>query len=83
MQFDRIYLGTPSKVAIVDHAKHKTIVLMKEGLPDAGVYNKQQTHSHAYHKSSQTFRENSLSNLVVGPTIGRVPEEKLCRSCMI
>ena len=37
VQFDRIYLGTPSKVAIVDHAKHKTIVLLKEGLPDAGM----------------------------------------------
>eukprot|EP00271_Cylindrocystis_brebissonii_P011722 TRINITY_DN29644_c0_g1_i1.p1 TRINITY_DN29644_c0_g1~~TRINITY_DN29644_c0_g1_i1.p1 ORF type:complete len:311 (-),score=58.95 TRINITY_DN29644_c0_g1_i1:356-1288(-) len=39
-EFDRIYLGTPpSKIAIVDHSKHKTIVLVKEGLPDAVVWN--------------------------------------------
>ena len=36
VQFDRVYLSTPSKVAIVDHSKHKTVVLVKEGLPDAG-----------------------------------------------
>jgi len=38
-EFDRVYLSTPSKVAIVDHAKHKTIVVLKDGLPDTVVWN--------------------------------------------
>lgn len=37
-QIDRIYLATLSKIAIIDHEKKRTIVLQKEGMPDAGLY---------------------------------------------
>lgn len=33
---DKIYLSTPSKIAILDHEKKRTFVVRKEGLPDAG-----------------------------------------------
>lgn len=33
---DRIYVSTPTKIAILDHEKKRTFVLRKEGLPDAG-----------------------------------------------
>ena len=36
LQFDRVYLSTPEKVAIVDHALKKTYIVKKTGLPDAG-----------------------------------------------
>jgi hypothetical protein len=36
---DRIYLGTPSKIAIIDHEKKRTFVVRKGGLPDAGTVN--------------------------------------------
>ena len=38
-EVDRIYLGTPTKIAIIDHEKKRTFVLKKEGLPDAVVWN--------------------------------------------
>lgn len=38
-QVDRIYLSTPPKIAIIDHEKKRTLVLRKEGLPDAGFLN--------------------------------------------
>ncbi|KAL5149492.1 putative glucose-6-phosphate 1-epimerase [Glycine soja] len=38
-EFDRIYLSTPTKIAILDHEKKRTIVLRKDGLPDAVVWN--------------------------------------------
>lgn len=38
-EVDRIYLSTPSKIAIVDHFKKKTYIVKKEGLPDAVVWN--------------------------------------------
>jgi hypothetical protein len=36
MQLDRIYLEAPRKIAILDHEKNQTFVVMKDGLPDAG-----------------------------------------------
>lgn len=33
---DKIYLSTPTKIAILDHEKKRTLVLRKDGLPDAG-----------------------------------------------
>ena len=33
---DKIYLGTPTKIAILDHEKKRTFVLREDGLPDAG-----------------------------------------------
>jgi hypothetical protein len=39
LQLDRIYLGTPSKIAIIDHEKKRTFVVRKSGLPDAGIVN--------------------------------------------
>ena len=39
LQLDRIYLGTPSKIAIIDHEKKRTFVVRKGGLPDAGLVN--------------------------------------------
>lgn len=37
-QVDKIYLSTPSKIAILDHEKKRTFVLRKDGLPDAGMF---------------------------------------------
>ncbi|KAK9055252.1 hypothetical protein SSX86_026334 [Deinandra increscens subsp. villosa] len=41
-EFDRIYLSTPSKLAILDHKK-RTFVVQKDGLPDAVVWNPWET----------------------------------------
>ncbi|EYU34743.1 hypothetical protein ABFS82_11G131200 [Erythranthe guttata] len=38
-EIDRIYLTTPTKIAIIDHEKKRTYVLRKEGMPDAVVWN--------------------------------------------
>ncbi|CAL9083652.1 unnamed protein product [Musa textilis] len=38
-EVDRIYLETPTKIAIMDHEKKQTFVLRKDGLPDAVVWN--------------------------------------------
>ncbi|CAH2077931.1 unnamed protein product [Thlaspi arvense] len=38
-QLDRLYLSAPNKIRIVDHKKKKTIVVHKEGLVDAVVWN--------------------------------------------
>ncbi|KAJ4911172.1 Galactose mutarotase-like superfamily protein [Raphanus sativus] len=36
---DKIYLSTPTKIAILDHEKKRTFVIRKEGLADAVVWN--------------------------------------------
>lgn len=33
---DKVYVSTPTKIAILDHEKKRTFVLRKDGLPDAG-----------------------------------------------
>jgi len=33
---DKVYLSTPTKIAIIDHERKRTFVLRKDGLPDAG-----------------------------------------------
>ncbi|KAH6556955.1 hypothetical protein KP509_1Z146200 [Ceratopteris richardii] len=38
-ELDRVYLGTPTKIAIIDHEKKRTFELRKDGLPDAVVWN--------------------------------------------
>merc|ERR1711915_445754 len=38
-EMDRIYLSTPTKIAIIDHEKKRTFVLKKDGLADAVVWN--------------------------------------------
>ncbi|KAL2650755.1 hypothetical protein R1flu_018883 [Riccia fluitans] len=38
-ELDRVYLSTPSKIAVVDHEKKRTFVLKKDGLPDLVVWN--------------------------------------------
>lgn len=38
VQLDKIYLSTPTKIAILDHEKKRTFVIRKDGLPDAGEY---------------------------------------------
>ncbi|KAH7544686.1 hypothetical protein FEM48_Zijuj01G0012100 [Ziziphus jujuba var. spinosa] len=38
-EVDKIYLSTPTKIAILDHEKKRTFVMRKEGLPDAVVWN--------------------------------------------
>jgi len=35
-QVDKIYLSTPTKIAIIDHERKRTFVIRKDGLPDAG-----------------------------------------------
>ncbi|XP_058113807.1 putative glucose-6-phosphate 1-epimerase [Magnolia sinica] len=38
-EVDKIYVSTPTKIAILDHEKKQTFILRKEGLPDAVVWN--------------------------------------------
>lgn len=38
-EVDKVYLGTPTKIAILDHERKRTFVLRKDGLPDAVVWN--------------------------------------------
>ncbi|RZC55757.1 hypothetical protein C5167_014608 [Papaver somniferum] len=38
-QVDRVYLSTPTKIAIINHEKRRTFVLRKESMPDAGSFN--------------------------------------------
>ncbi|CAL0330339.1 unnamed protein product [Lupinus luteus] len=38
-EVDKIYLSTPTKIAILDHEKKRTFELRKDGLPDAVVWN--------------------------------------------
>ncbi|XP_058723368.1 putative glucose-6-phosphate 1-epimerase [Vicia villosa] len=38
-EVDKIYLSTPTKIAIIDHEKKRTFVLRKDGIPDAVVWN--------------------------------------------
>ncbi|KAK7265982.1 hypothetical protein RIF29_18619 [Crotalaria pallida] len=38
-EIDRVYLRSPSKIAIIDHEKKRTFVLQKNAMPDAGVWN--------------------------------------------
>ncbi|CAA6671103.1 unnamed protein product [Spirodela intermedia] len=38
-EMDKVYVSTPTKIAILDHEKKRTFVLRKDGLPDAVVWN--------------------------------------------
>ncbi|XP_020261541.1 putative glucose-6-phosphate 1-epimerase isoform X1 [Asparagus officinalis] len=38
-EVDRVYLSTPSKIAVIDHERKRTLELRKQGFPDAGVWN--------------------------------------------
>ncbi|KAJ4802017.1 Galactose mutarotase-like superfamily protein [Rhynchospora pubera] len=38
-ELDRIYLEAPRKIAILDHEKNRTFLVVKDGLPDAVVWN--------------------------------------------
>ncbi|XVF47630.1 hypothetical protein PTKIN_Ptkin03bG0125200 [Pterospermum kingtungense] len=38
-EVDKIYLSTPTKIAILDHEKKRTFIICKDGLPDAVVWN--------------------------------------------
>lgn len=38
-EIDRIYLGTPNVVAVLDHEKKRTFVIRKAGVPDMVVWN--------------------------------------------
>ncbi|KAJ8900657.1 hypothetical protein K2173_025434 [Erythroxylum novogranatense] len=38
-EVDRIYLGSPNVVAVLDHERKRTYVVKKEGLPDVVVWN--------------------------------------------
>ncbi|GKV37197.1 hypothetical protein SLEP1_g45255 [Rubroshorea leprosula] len=38
-EIDRVYLRTPTKIAIIDHGKKRTFELRKAGMPDAVVWN--------------------------------------------
>ncbi|KAJ1703525.1 hypothetical protein LUZ63_003304 [Rhynchospora breviuscula] len=38
-EVDKVYLGAPPKIAIIDHEKKRTFVLAKDGLPDIVVWN--------------------------------------------
>lgn len=36
VQVDRVYLNTPTKIAVIDHERKRTIELRKEGMPNGG-----------------------------------------------
>jgi hypothetical protein len=36
VQVDKVYLNTPTKIAIIDHELKRTFVIQKDGFPDAG-----------------------------------------------
>uniref|UniRef100_A0A7N0U3A9 glucose-6-phosphate 1-epimerase n=2 Tax=Kalanchoe fedtschenkoi TaxID=63787 RepID=A0A7N0U3A9_KALFE len=38
-EVDRVYVSSPSMVAVIDHEKKRTFVIRKEGLPDIVVWN--------------------------------------------
>ncbi|XP_010485396.1 PREDICTED: putative glucose-6-phosphate 1-epimerase [Camelina sativa] len=38
-EVDRVYLNTPTKIAVIDHERKRTIELRKEGMPNAVVWN--------------------------------------------
>ncbi|KAG8656117.1 hypothetical protein MANES_04G098400v8 [Manihot esculenta] len=38
-EVDKLYLSTPTKIAVLDHERKRTFVLRKDGLPDAVVWN--------------------------------------------
>ncbi|KAL2321451.1 hypothetical protein Fmac_025830 [Flemingia macrophylla] len=38
-EVDKVYLSTPTKIALIDHERKRTFVLRKDGLPDAVVWN--------------------------------------------
>ncbi|KAK8631453.1 hypothetical protein V6N13_028241 [Hibiscus sabdariffa] len=38
-KFERVYLSTPRKIAVIDHEKKRTFELWKDGMPDAVVWN--------------------------------------------
>ncbi|KAM1075806.1 hypothetical protein PS2_023139 [Malus domestica] len=38
-EVNRVYLGTPTKIAMIDHERKRTFVLRKDGMPDAVVWN--------------------------------------------
>ncbi|CAK7336375.1 unnamed protein product [Dovyalis caffra] len=38
-EVDKVYLSTPTKIAILDHERKRTFELRKDGLPDAVVWN--------------------------------------------
>ncbi|CAI9752621.1 unnamed protein product [Fraxinus pennsylvanica] len=38
-EINRVYLSTPTKIAVIDHEKKRTYVMRKEGMPDAVVWN--------------------------------------------
>ncbi|KAK9743120.1 hypothetical protein RND81_03G218900 [Saponaria officinalis] len=38
-EVDRVYLSCPNAIAVIDHAKKRTFVIRKEGLPDVVVWN--------------------------------------------
>lgn len=38
-EVDRVYVGSPSVIAVLDHEKKRTFIIRKEGLPDIVVWN--------------------------------------------
>jgi hypothetical protein len=36
VQVDRVYVGSPGVIAVLDHEKKRTFIVRKEGLPDIG-----------------------------------------------
>ncbi|KAM7267750.1 hypothetical protein ACFE04_009916 [Oxalis oulophora] len=59
-EIDRVYLSTPSKIAIIDHEKKRTFVLRKEGMPDAVVWNPWEKKSKALPDLGDDDYENML-----------------------
>ncbi|XP_038681426.1 putative glucose-6-phosphate 1-epimerase isoform X2 [Tripterygium wilfordii] len=68
-EIDRVYLNSPSIVAVLDHEKKRTFVIKKEGLPDCVVWNPWEKKS----KSMADFGDEEYKQMlcVNGAAIGR------------
>lgn len=69
-EVDRIYVSTPTKIAIIDHEKKRTFVLKKDGLPDAAVWNPWERKA----KAMADFGDDEYKHMIcVGPAAVEKP----------
>ncbi|KZV29568.1 glucose-6-phosphate 1-epimerase [Dorcoceras hygrometricum] len=69
-EVDKIYLATPTKIALLDHAKKQTFEIYKEGLPDTAVWNPWDKKA----KAMADFGNNEYSDMLcVSPAAVETP----------
>jgi len=55
VQVDRVYVGSPGVIAVLDHEKKRTFIVRKEGLPDIGKMHDDMLLLQRQTKSSRNF----------------------------